>query len=61
MHLGLVNDKARRSLGWEKLCAELGARARTPMGRELCLALASGDDEAAARERLVCVEEARGL
>src|SRR4051812_46929476 len=58
MILGQVNDKALRELGWPTLCAELAARARTPMGRELCLALLPGDE---AEQRLARVEEARLL
>src|SRR5437868_15406921 len=59
--LGLVNEKALRDLGWPQLCAEVGVRARTPMGRELCLALVPGDDPDVARRRLALVEEARVL
>ena len=42
--IGTVNDKALAELGWATLCRELAARARTPMGRERCLALLPGDD-----------------
>ena len=59
--LGVVNEKALAELGWPKLCAELAARARTPMGRELCLALLPGDDADVAQTRLSRVEEARRL
>jgi DNA mismatch repair protein MutS2 len=61
VHLEVVNEKTRLELGWEKLCRELAARARTPMGRERCLVLAPGDEESAARQRLARVEEARTL
>ncbi len=61
MQLGLVNDKALAELGWARLCAELAARARTPMGKELCRALLPGDDARVAEERLRRVEEARVL
>ena len=61
MQLGLVNDKTLAELGWATLCAALAARARTPMGRELCLALVPGDDPRVAGERLQRVEEARVL
>ena len=61
MLLGLVNQKALDELGWPRLCAELAGRARTPMGRERCLALLPGDDADLARTRLVRVEEARLL
>jgi DNA mismatch repair protein MutS2 len=59
--LGVVNDKALTELGWPKLCAELANRARTPMGRELCLVLLPGDDADVAQNRLSRVEEARTL
>ncbi|HEY2027968.1 MAG TPA: Smr/MutS family protein [Myxococcales bacterium] len=59
--LGTVNEKALSELGWPKLCAELAARARTPMGRELCLGLLPGDDAQLAQTRLDRVEEARTL
>ena len=59
--LGVVNDKALHELGWRQLCAELAARARTPMGRDRCLALLPGDDADAARRHLMLVEEARLL
>ena len=59
--LGVVNQKALVELGWPRLCAELSARARTPMGRERCLALLPGDDADVARTRLARVEEARLL
>src|SRR5216683_1378613 len=49
--LGVVNEKALVELGWPRLCAELSTRARTPMGRERCLALLPGDDADAARTR----------
>ena len=42
--LGVVNDKALQELGWSALCGELARRARTPMGKERCLALLPGDD-----------------
>ncbi|HUJ25008.1 MAG TPA: Smr/MutS family protein [Myxococcales bacterium] len=61
MILGLINEKALRELGWPQLCAELAGRARTPMGRERCAALAPGDDPDAARARLRRIEEARTL
>jgi DNA mismatch repair protein MutS2 len=61
MLLGTINDKALRELGWPQLCAELAARARTPMGREKCAALLPGDDAGAARARLLRIEEARVL
>ena len=61
MLLGLVNEKALDELGWPKLCAALALRARTPMGRERCLALLPGDDPDLARTRLARVEEARVL
>jgi DNA mismatch repair protein MutS2 len=59
--LGQVNDKTLSDLGWSTLCAELAARARTPMGRERCLALLPGDEAVEARSRLARVEEARAL
>jgi DNA mismatch repair protein MutS2 len=59
--LGVVNEKALSELGWPKLCGELAARARTPMGRERCLSLLPGDDADVARTRLARVEEARLL
>src|ERR1700737_5505197 len=49
--LGQVNDKTLSELGWSTLCAELSARARTPMGRERCLALLPGDEAGEARPR----------
>ncbi|HEX9577438.1 MAG TPA: endonuclease MutS2, partial [Myxococcales bacterium] len=61
MVLGAVNEKALRELGWPRLCAELAARARTPMGRERCLALLPLDDAAVAQRRLQLVEESRVL
>src|SRR2546423_11449731 len=61
MALGVVNEKALRELGWPRLCAELAGRARTPMGRERCLALLPLDDAEAARKRLQLVEESRAL
>lgn len=59
--LGIVNEKALQELGWPRLCAELSFRARTPMGRERCLALLPGDDEVAAGDRLKRAGEARLL
>src|SRR3954465_14506434 len=59
--LGVVNEKALRDLGWAQLCAELAARARTPMGRDRCVTLLPGTDPDAARQRLALVEEARPL
>jgi DNA mismatch repair protein MutS2 len=59
--LGVVNEKALRELGWAQLCAELAARARTPMGRGRCDALLPGQDADAARQKLLLVEEARLL
>ena len=59
--LGVVNEKALHELGWGQLCSELAARARTPMGRGRCEALLPGQDEDAARQRLLLVEEARLL
>src|SRR5438045_8460372 len=61
MLLDAVNEKALRELGWPRLCAELGARARTPMGRERCLALLPLDEADAARRRLTLIEESRAL
>src|SRR5512141_370698 len=61
MTLGIVNDKALSELGWPRLCAELAARARTPMGKERCLALLPSDEPEEARTRLARVEEARTL
>ncbi|HEX4385881.1 MAG TPA: Smr/MutS family protein [Myxococcales bacterium] len=57
----MVNEKALAELGWPKLCTELAARARTPMGRQLALSLLPGDDAAVAQTRLSRVEEARTL
>src|SRR3954469_2287490 len=59
--LGLVNEKALNELGWPRLCTQLSTRARTPMGKERCLALLPGDDPDQARTRLLRVEEARVL
>src|SRR4051812_22407478 len=59
--LGLVNEKALEELGWPRLCTQLSTRARTPMGKERCLALVPGDDPDQARMRLARVEEARVL
>src|SRR5467141_1402119 len=59
--LGVVNDKALHDLGWGQLCAELAARARTPMGRDRCKALLPGGDPDATRRHLGLVEEARLL
>jgi DNA mismatch repair protein MutS2 len=59
--LGVVNEKGLHDLGWAQLCAELAARARTPMGRERCSALLPGVDPDAARQKLLLVEEARLL
>jgi DNA mismatch repair protein MutS2 len=61
MLLGAVNEKALRELAWPQLCAELAARAHTPMGKERSLALLPGDDPDAARTRIARVEEARTL
>src|SRR3954462_14034586 len=58
--LGLVNEKTLKELAWSQLCGELAARARTPMGRERCLALLPGDDADEARRRLARVEEGGG-
>src|SRR5467141_178150 len=59
--LGVVNDKALHDLGWGQLCAELAARARTPMGRDRCNSLVPGGDPDATRRHLGLVEEARLL
>ncbi|HEY4771356.1 MAG TPA: endonuclease MutS2, partial [Myxococcales bacterium] len=59
--LGVVNDKALHDLGWGQLCAELAARARTPMGRDRCNSLLPGGDPDATRRHLGLVEEARLL
>jgi len=59
--LGVVNDKALHDLGWGQLCAELAARARTPMGRDRCSSLLPGGDPDATRRHLGLVEEARLL
>ena len=59
--LGFVNDKALHDLGWGQLCAELAARARTPMGRERCSSLLAGADPEITRRHLGLVEEARLL
>src|SRR5712664_3633728 len=59
--LGVVNDKALHDLGWGQLCAELAARARTPMGRDRCNSLVPGCDPDATRRHLGLVEEARLL
>ncbi len=59
--LGVVNDKALQDLGWGQLCAELAARARTPMGRDRCNSLLPGGDPDATRRHLGLVEEARLL
>ncbi|HZX94493.1 MAG TPA: endonuclease MutS2, partial [Myxococcales bacterium] len=59
--LGAVNEKTLNELGWPKLCAELAARAHTPMGRQRCVTLLPGDDVDEARRRLSRVEEARLL
>src|SRR5438309_8583554 len=61
MVLGGVNEKALAELGWPALRAELARRARTPMGRERCVALVPGAAPAETRERLALVEEARAL
>ena len=61
MILGNIPSKSLAELGWPELCAGLSQRARTPMGRALCLALLPGDDAAEARARLARVEEARLL
>src|SRR6267143_1946547 len=59
--LGVVNAKALQDLGWGQLCAELAARARTPMGRDRCNSLLPGGDPDATRRHLGLVEEARLL
>src|SRR3954463_12344411 len=59
--LGAVNEKALRELGWPRLCTELAARSRTPMGRERCVALLPLDTAEAASRRLALVEESRAL
>src|SRR5437016_7492736 len=61
MLLGTVNEKALRELGWPRLCAELAALARTPMGKERCLALLPAEDAQVAQRRLQLVEESRVL
>jgi DNA mismatch repair protein MutS2 len=61
MQLGAVSEKALSELSWAPLCAELAARARTPMGRQNCAALLPGDDPGVSRTRLALVEEARKL
>jgi DNA mismatch repair protein MutS2 len=59
--LGAVNEKALHELGWSQLCAELAARARTPMGRERCQSLRPHVDADVSRRQLALVEEARLL
>ena len=59
--LDVVNDKALRELGWQKLCDALASRARTSMGRAICAGLAPGDDANVATARLARVGEARLL
>jgi len=59
--LGMVNEKALRELGWGRICGELEARARTPMGRERSRSRMPYDDPDAARRQLQLVEEARLL
>jgi len=59
--LGIVNDKALAELGWATLCKDLASRARTPMGRERCLALLPGDDPARAKIHLAKMGETREL
>src|SRR5207248_4182846 len=59
--LGVVNEKALRELGWGRICGELEARARTPMGRERSRSRMPYDDPDAARRQLQLVEEARLL
>src|SRR3989454_9454510 len=59
--LGVVNEKARRELGWSRICGELEARARTPMGRERSRSRMPYEDPEAARRQLRLVEEARLL
>src|SRR5882724_5328325 len=59
--LGVVNDKALQDLGWGQLCAELAARARTPMGRDRCNSLLPGGDPDPTPRHLGLVEEARLL
>src|SRR2546421_3041212 len=59
--LGVVNEKALRELGWSRICGELEARARTPMGRERSRSRMPYEDPEAARRQLRLVEEARLL
>jgi len=59
--LGPIDGKALEALGWPVLVDALASRARTPMGRALCLALAPGVDAREAAVRLARVEEARLL
>ena len=61
MQLGVVNEKTLAELGWSALTSELARRARTPMGRDACAALAPGSDPDESRRRLALVEEARAL
>src|SRR5437868_7122627 len=61
MLLGIVTGKALHELAWSALCAELAARARTPMGKESCRALLPSDDVEEAARRLARVEESREL
>src|SRR5438132_11039071 len=56
--LGVVNEKALRELGWGRICGELEARARTPMGRERSRSRMPYDDPAAAWRQLQLAEEA---
>src|SRR5437016_1593020 len=59
--LGVVNEKALRELGWSRICSELEARARTPMGRERSRSRMPYEDPDVARRQLRLVEEARLL
>jgi len=61
VQLGVVNDKALSELGWPELRGELARRARTPMGRGRCDALAPATDGEEARTRLALIEESRAL
>src|SRR5437763_3647511 len=61
VQLGVVNDKALSELGWPEFRGELARRARTPMGRGRCDALAPATDGEEARTRLALIEESREL
>ena len=50
--LGVVNEKALRELGWGRICGELEARARTPMGRERSRSRMPYDDPDAVRAKV---------